>query len=73
MINERARVISAMTTRINVEELPEFDAATYLGSEKEIAVFLTDILESNDSALLASAIGDVERARAKMMETQSKN
>jgi probable addiction module antidote protein len=49
--------------RINVANLPEFDAAPYLGSETAIAAFLTDILEANDSALLAAALGDIARAR----------
>jgi probable addiction module antidote protein len=52
-----------MTARINVDELPEFDAAPYLDSEAAIAAYLTDILEANDSALLAAALGDIARAR----------
>jgi probable addiction module antidote protein len=48
---------------INVDELPEFDPAQYLGSEESIAVYLTGILEANDAALLASALGDIARAR----------
>lgn len=52
-----------MTKRIKVDELPEFDATPYLDSETTIAAFLTDILETNDAALLASALGDIARAR----------
>jgi probable addiction module antidote protein len=52
-----------MTARISVDELPEFDAAPYLDSEAAIAAYLTDILEANDSALLAAALGDIARAR----------
>jgi probable addiction module antidote protein len=52
-----------MTQRIKVADLPEFDAAPYLDSEAAIAAYLTDILEANDSALLASALGDIARAR----------
>ena len=52
-----------MTKRIKVAELPEFDAAPYLDSEETIAAYLTDILQANDSALLASALGDIARAR----------
>ena len=44
-----------MTKRIKVTDLPEFDATPYLNSEASIAAYLTDILEANDSALLASA------------------
>lgn len=52
-----------MTKRIKVADLPEFDAARYLDNEESIAAFLTDILEANDAALLASALGDIARAR----------
>lgn len=52
-----------MSKRIKVVDLPEFDAAHYLESETSIAAYLTDILEANDAALLASALGDIARAR----------
>jgi probable addiction module antidote protein len=52
-----------MTKKIKMADLPEFDAAPYLDSEVAIAAYLTDILEANDSALLASALGDIARAR----------
>jgi probable addiction module antidote protein len=52
-----------MTQRIKVDDLPEFDAAPYLDSETSIAAYLTDILDANDGALLASALGDIARAR----------
>lgn len=52
-----------MSKRIKVEELPEFDAAPYLASEASIAAYLTGILEANDAALLAAALGDLARAR----------
>ena|ERR1035438_8298213 len=52
-----------MSKKIKVEALPEFDAAPYLESEESIAAYLTDILEANDGALLASALGDIARAR----------
>lgn len=52
-----------MSKRIKVNELPEFDAAPYLDSEAAIAAFLTDILEANNAALLATALGDIARAR----------
>lgn len=48
---------------IKVDDLPEFDAAPYLGSEAAIAAYLTDIIEANNPALLASALGDIARAR----------
>ena len=52
-----------MKKRIKVDGLPEFDAAIYLESEVAIAAYLTDILEANDAALLAAALGDIARAR----------
>ena len=52
-----------MTQRIKVADLPEFDAAPYLGNDGAVAAYLTDILEANDPALLASAMGDIARAR----------
>ena len=52
-----------MNKRTNVDDLPEFDAAPYLGTDTAIAAYLTDILEANDAALLASALGDIARAR----------
>lgn len=52
-----------MTKKIKVSELPEFDAAEFLNSEEDIAAYLTTVLEDNDPALLAAAIGDIARAR----------
>ena len=48
---------------LSIRTLPEFDAAPYLESEVAIAAYLTDILEANDPALLAAALGDIARAR----------
>lgn len=52
-----------MSTKIKVSELPEFDASEYLNSEEDMAAYLTTILEENDPALLAAALGDIARAR----------
>ena len=52
-----------MSKRVKVSELPEFDAAEYLNSEADVAAYLTSVLEENDPALLAAAIGDIARAR----------
>lgn len=52
-----------MADRISVDKLPQFDAAPYLNSETAIAAYLTDILEANDAALLALALGDIARPR----------
>ncbi len=52
-----------MTERIKISELPDFDPAEYLRDEGDVAAYLTAILEENDPALLAAALGDVARAR----------
>lgn len=49
--------------RIKIDELPDFDAAPYLDSEDAIATYLTEILGANDAGMLASALGDIARAR----------
>ena len=53
----------AKSKRTKVAELPEFDAARYLDDEAAVAAYLTDIIEANDPALLAEALGDIARAR----------
>ncbi len=52
-----------MAKRINVSQLPEFNAAEHLGNEEDVAAYLAAVLEENDSALLAAALGDIARAR----------
>lgn len=52
-----------MARRIRIDELPAFDASAHLEDEASIAAFLTDVLEANDASLLASALGDIARAR----------
>ena len=52
-----------MTKKNKVSELPEFDAAEYLNSEEDVAAYLTTVLEENDPALLAAALGDIARSR----------
>ena len=52
-----------MTKRIKLADLPEFDAAPYRDDAVTIAAYLTDILDANDPALLAAALGDIARAR----------
>ena len=60
-----------MRKRINVDDLPVFDAARHLKSEEAIAAYLTDILEANDAALLAAAKGDIARVHG-MIDQVSK-
>jgi probable addiction module antidote protein len=52
-----------MTKKIKVSELPEFDAAEYLNSDEDVAAYITAVLEENDAALLAAALGDIARSR----------
>jgi probable addiction module antidote protein len=52
-----------MIERIKVNELAEFDASLFLDSDEAVAAYLNDILQANDPALLASALGDIARAR----------
>ena len=46
----------------NIKTRP-FDMANYLHSEAEIAEYLRQVLEDNDPAELAGALGDIARAR----------
>ncbi len=48
---------------VKIADLPSFDAADYLDSEEAIAAYLNAIMEENDDALLASALGDIAKAR----------
>ena len=48
---------------IKVSELQELDPAEYLESEEAMAEYLTAIIEENNPALLAAALGDIARAR----------
>lgn len=52
-----------MAKKIKVSDLQEFDVTEHLDSEKAIAQYLTIVLEANDPALLAAALGDIARAR----------
>ena len=52
-----------MTKKIRIADLPEFDPAEHLKSEADVAAYLTAIMEENNPALLAAALGDIARAR----------
>ncbi len=52
-----------MTKRIKVSELPEFDITEHLPDDQAIAEYLTVVLEENDPAALADALGTIARAR----------
>lgn len=53
-----------MGGKIKVSALPDFDPAEYLKDEEDIAAYLAAILEENDPALLAAALGDIARGMA---------
>lgn len=40
-----------------------YDTADYLQTEEDIAAYLEAVMEENDPALLAAALGDIARAR----------
>lgn len=48
---------------IRIADLPEFDITEHLDDDEAIAEYLTLVLEENDPALLAAALGDAARAR----------
>ncbi len=52
-----------MAPKINVADLPEFDMAEHLDSDEAIAQYLSIVLEENDPAELAHALGTIARAR----------
>ena len=52
-----------MSKSINVADLPEFDMATRLRDENDIAEYLSIVLEEGDSDELIRAIGHVAKAR----------
>ncbi|NVZ07834.1 putative addiction module antidote protein [Allochromatium humboldtianum] len=52
-----------MTKKIRIADLPEFDITEYLEDDQAIVEYLSIVLEENDPALLAAAIGDIARAR----------
>ncbi len=52
-----------MTKKIKISELPDFDMAEHLPDEQAIAEYLTIVLEENDPAALADALGTIARAR----------
>jgi probable addiction module antidote protein len=52
-----------MTKKIRIADLPDFDPAEQLKDEEDIAAYLTIVMEENDPALLAAALGDIARAR----------
>jgi len=52
-----------MTIKIRIADLPAFDMAEHLPNEQAVAEYLTVVLEENDPAALAAALGTIARAR----------
>jgi probable addiction module antidote protein len=52
-----------MSEKVRVADLAEFDITEHLEDEQAIAEYLTIVLEEDDPALLAAAMGDIARAR----------
>ena len=47
--------------KINIADLPEFDMAEHLDSDQAIAEYLSIVLEENDPAEFAHALGTIAR------------
>lgn len=52
-----------MTHKIPIADLPEFDITEFLEDDQAIAEYLTVVMEEDDPAALAQALGTVARAR----------
>jgi len=52
-----------MTKKTKISELPVFDVTEHLTDDQAIAEYLSIVLEENDPAALAEALGDIARAR----------
>jgi probable addiction module antidote protein len=61
-----------MSAKIRVADLPTFDMAEHLPDEQSVSEYLTIVLEENDPAALAQALGTIARARG-MTEIAAKS
>lgn len=52
-----------MTKTTKISDLPDFDLAEHLKTDEDVANYLTLVLEENDPAELAHALGVIARAR----------
>lgn len=43
-------------------DLEDFDSAEYITSDEAAVAYITQVLETNDTGIFASAIGDIARA-----------
>ena len=58
--------------KLKVRDLPQFDVVDYLKTDKDIAEYLTAVLEDGDPSLFVAAIGDIARAKG-MMDVSKKS
>jgi probable addiction module antidote protein len=58
--------------KVKISELSNFDIVDYLKTDKDIAEYLTVVLEDSDPALFVAAIGDIARAKG-MSEISKKS
>jgi probable addiction module antidote protein len=49
--------------KTKVKDLSKFDVVDYLKTEKDIAGYLSAVLEDGDPALFVAAIGDIAKAK----------
>ena len=60
---DNQRIDPAATTMTKIADLPDFDMAEWLPDDLAVAEYLTVVMEGNDSAALAKALGTIARAR----------
>ncbi len=51
------------TKKLHISTMPDFDMASHLTNEEDIAAYLTLVIEDGDAAELAHALGVAARAR----------
>ena len=49
--------------KIKIKDLSKFDVVDYLRTEKDVAAYLSAVLEDGDPALFVAAIGDIAKAK----------
>ena len=52
-----------MTKKLKIDTLPVFDMADYLDSDGAVAEYLSQVLIDGDDGELASALGNIAKAR----------
>lgn len=60
-----------MTKKIKISDLPEFDLSVYLKTDEEVALYLTSVLDDNDSSEFTYALGLIAKIRG--MEGVARN